>query len=593
MVAETDGSGKHTVPWEGATAGSSAGTAPVLGSMSEAELEAAISVLRTDKNLAIAPAGSPNARWGAMTEQLLRSGSRPLSATELAAAREEAGRHAWFIALGERVVGPIELEALRTHWDQGELGPESPCWREGFEDWQPVCRVPALSEVLAPSPEAPVSARHMIPVERTQGPAFQLKGTEALRALTRMPPPLTRVVSLPLPPVMEPEPVTAPAAPALPPELDPEPVTIPDAPAAGAMAPAAQSAVEVAGAHPVVVPTQVEVRIRGGLWLALGGGLVGGVLVALVLWGLGLRGGGMGSGFPTGSFMPSGSPGVTASTSMPVQPGAALPSAAEALKPSAPPASLTPPALLASPDGVPGLVAGKGAAFAGATGAFVVPFGTPDLSTVASGVTGAGTALPAPPAPAARATATPVRAEPVSQPVTVAPRPVVTAPPLRKVEKVGVAFEQEAPVQEARKAPPAAEDELDEALGPDEAFARELDGPPGGAKPAVAQRTVWVPPEPARTEAPATLSQSDIFSVVLANKGDIAACVGTGKAPEEGKRVVLRWSIAPSGKVKDVVTETEAFQGTALAHCLEAKVRTWTFPKHREQGGAVRFPFVF
>ncbi len=72
-------------------------------------------------------------------------------------------------------------------------------------------------------------------------------------------------------------------------------------------------------------------------------------------------------------------------------------------------------------------------------------------------------------------------------------------------------------------------------------------------------------------------------------------CVGAGKSPgsEEGKRVVVRWSIAPSGKVKDVVTETAAFQGTALAHCLEAKIRNWTFPKHREQGGAVRFPFVF
>lgn len=588
---ETDGSGKHTVPWEGATADSSAGTAPVLGSMSEAELEAAISVLRTDKNLVIAPAAAPNARLGAMTEQLLRSGSRPLTAEQLAAAREEAARHAWFIGLGERVVGPIDLEALRAHWDQGELGPESPCWREGFEDWQAVCRVPALSEVLAPSPRAPVSARHMIPVE--QGPAFQLKGTEALRALTRAtPPPLTakHVVAAPLAPALDPEPVTAPAAPGLAPELDQEPATIPEAPAVGTAAPGVRPAVELAGTHPVVAPTQVEVRIRGGLWLALGGGLVGGVLVALSLWALGPRGGGLGSGFHPGSLLSAGSPVAAVSTPAPVQTSVAAPSAAQSLKPAA---AAVPPALLASGSTLPGPVGDKGAAFAGSMSSFGVSFGAPDLGTVASGVSGPAMASATPPAPVARPTATPARTDPVSQPVTVAPRPVVTAPPLRKAEKVEVAFEQEAPVQEARKAPAAAEDELDEALGPDEAFARELDGPPGGAKPAVAQRTVWVPPEPARPEAPATLSQSDIFAVVLANKGDIAACAGAGKAQEDGKRVVVRWSIAPSGKVKDVVTESQAFQGTALAQCLEAKIREWTFPKHREQGGAVRFPFVF
>jgi hypothetical protein len=57
--------------------------------------------------------------------------------------------------------------------------------------------------------------------------------------------------------------------------------------------------------------------------------------------------------------------------------------------------------------------------------------------------------------------------------------------------------------------------------------------------------------------------------------------------------VVLRWSILPSGKVTEVVTETAEYRGTPLALCLEGKVRAWTFPKHREQGSPVRFPFVF
>jgi hypothetical protein len=560
---ETDGSGKHTVPWEGSAEVVGAVPPPVLGSMSDAELEAAISVLRTDKSQAIAPASVQGARWGAMTEQLLRSASRPLSSTEAEAVREEAARQAWFIALGERVVGPLELEALRAHWDKGELGPDSLCWREGFEGWLPLCRVTSLSEVLAPSPEAPTSARHMVPVERSEVPGFQLKGTEALSALVRAtPPPLRSEPVSELPPVLGPEPVTEPAAPV----LGPEPVTSPAAPAL----------LDAVSVHPVLRPTQVEVWIRGGAWLALGGGLVGGVLVALVLWGMGLRGG-------VGPVFHTGSPGTVMPAPAPVQRRAAVASSVEGSMPLAPASTMPGPL-------------DRGTALSGATG-FTAPFSPPDLSTVASGVTGPGTTLPTPPLPLVKSTpaSVPAKAELTTQRVTVAPRPVVTVPPMRKVEKVEVALEEEAPVKQAREAPRAEEDELDEALGPDEDFERELNGPPAGAKRAVAQRTVWVPPEPARTETPASLSQSDIFAVVLANKADISACVGAGKPQggEEGKRVVVRWSIAPSGKVKDVVTETAAVQGTALAHCLEEKIRAWTFPKHREQGGAVRFPFVY
>jgi hypothetical protein len=228
-------------------------------------------------------------------------------------------------------------------------------------------------------------------------------------------------------------------------------------------------------------------------------------------------------------------------------------------------------------------------AISGAPG-FTVPLGTTDLKAAVGGVSGPALTAPAPLVPPAR-----VQAEATPQRVVLAPRPVVAAPPLRKLAKVDVALEEEAAGSEASKAAPAADEGLDEALGPDEAFERELSGPPNGAKRVVAKRTVWVPPEPASTETPALLAQSDIFAVVLANKGDIAACVSAGKpqGEEEGKRVVVRWTIAPSGQVKDVVTETASFQGTALAACLETKIRAWTFPKHHEQGGAVRFPFVF
>jgi hypothetical protein len=565
---QTDGSGKHAVQQAGASGAASAVPPPVLGSVSDSELDAAISVLRTDKNLTLAPAPAPTARLGATTEHLLRSASRPHHSTALAAAREEAARHAWFVALGGRVVGPLELAALRSHWDQGELGPDSLCWREGFEGWQPVCHVTALSEVLAPSPQAPVSARHMVPVERTEAPGFQLKGAEALRGLSRAtPPPLAPEVASELPPSLEPEPVTAPAAPAL---LDPVPLV--------------HAVVDAAGAHPVV-PAQVEVRIRGGMWLALGGGLVGGVLVALVLWGLGLsRGTGAAFPFHTGS------------------PDAATPASTSTAVTSTP----TPSPIPASVAGVPAVETSKSAgavprvaletsAASGGAPFFTVPWWNADVGVAAAAVPGPMTAMPTSPAPLAKPVPAPVEAATSTKPAAVAPRPVVAVPALRKQAKVDVALAQETPARaEPREDPAPANEEPDEDLGLDEDFARELDGPPNGAK-AVARRTVWVPPEPTNTQTPASLTQSDIFAVVLANKGDVAGCVSAGKAPnaEQGKRVVVRWSIAPSGKVKDVVTETAEFQGTALAHCLETKIRSWTFPKHREQGGAVRFPFVF
>jgi len=146
------------------------------------------------------------------------------------------------------------------------------------------------------------------------------------------------------------------------------------------------------------------------------------------------------------------------------------------------------------------------------------------------------------------------------------------------------------PESEGAAAPAEEEEELD--LGPDEDFERELAEPPASIKAskASAERTVFVPPAPG--QPPVSLAQSDVFEVVLANKGDITACA-SAQPEKEGGRVVVRWSIRPTGKVDDVVMETAALKGTPLAGCIEEKIRAWTFPKHQEQGAPVRFPFVF
>ena len=92
-----------------------------------------------------------------------------------------------------------------------------------------------------------------------------------------------------------------------------------------------------------------------------------------------------------------------------------------------------------------------------------------------------------------------------------------------------------------------AEDDSED-LGLDKEFARELDDPAKRAVPA--KRTVWIPPDPKPVEAPASLSQSDIFSVVVSNKGDITERVSAQKLQsEEGtRRVVMSWTILPAAR---------------------------------------------
>jgi hypothetical protein len=485
---------------------------PVLKGMSEAEVDAIVSLLRTDKSLAT-PAPIAAERRGAGTE----------------AAREEAARQAWHIALGERIEGPVDIAALRAHWERGELGPDSLCWCKGFDTWQPVCRVPGLAELLVPrAAVVPSSPEELMPNLRAGVPDFPLKGAAALRILAEeVPPPLPPLAPVAPqqpspPPVLEPEPVTAPA-------LESEPDTMPEAPRAQ----------QAAGVHVLhFVPAQEQRRLNGSVWLALGGGLVGGLIVACVLWLLGLAWG-----------MRQSSPVSVQSQPAPV---------------------------LSTVAAIPPPVAPKPEAVAPAT---------------SSGAAVAAVA-PAPPAPAPAPIARPVITTSVAQesPKHVAP-PVRHSPAPQKVARATVPARMEPPKPAA---PQAITPEEEEDAELDAAFARELDDPSKRATPP--KRTVWIPPDPTPLAVPDSLSESDIFAVVASNKADIASCFSQGKSSARADgptRVVVGWNILPSGRVTEVLTETRAFQGTPLAICLESKILSWKFPQHREQGKPVRFPFVF
>ncbi|MFL5349179.1 MAG: GYF domain-containing protein [Hyalangium sp.] len=536
--------------------------------MSESELDAIVSVLRTDKNLALAPTSAAPGPWGALTEQLLLSSSRALDPRELEAARDEAARQPWHIALGEQVKGPLDIAALRSHWERGELGPDSLCWRKGFDGWQPVCRVKGLAELLAPratiEPSAP---EDLVPDPQADALDFPLKGAEALRILAEeVPPPLPLRPPPSSPPVLEPEPVMAPA-------LGPEPDTVPDAPRA-------QEAAGAPGVLSSQMPTQVEVRVRGGMWFALGGGLMGGMLVACIVWFLGLSAG-LGARARGASSEPT--PAVRSAEAQASAPSLVPANAAM------PPALVTPKPDVTAPvpqsvAALPGPVTSKpeASAFAPALGSLSSLGGTAVITTSSTRA----------PMPLARPT--PTGGDIVETPKRAAAptRLNLPDPSMRKQAKAEALPATEPAAKERVASRAAEEQEVDDDLKLDEDFARELAGP--GKPPPQPKRTVWIPPDPKPVEPPAALTESDIFSVVVANKADITACVNEQKpASDEGHKVVVRWTILPSGRVTDVETETARFQGTSLALCLEGKIRAWTFPQHHEQGGPVRFPFVF
>jgi hypothetical protein len=595
----------------------------VLGGVSDAELDALVSKLRTDKNRIVPAANEPRSRWERHSEERLHR-SRPLVSS---VPEEAVAGEVWHVALGAKASGPHDVEALRGYWERGELGPDSLCWREGFSAWVPVCQVPELAEALAPLPQERLP--EPVPVGDMDGQRFELKGTEALRSLAEEDDPFPELdlkaarVELSAP-VSTREPVLgftgvdggtfAPA-----PMSMGTPAPVAAYPRGDGFTEAGNASVDPVGTHAVLVtqPASGEVRWRSALGLALLSGVAGGVTVAVVLALMGRVDGSAllarlssrdavgvagASTAPGAGQVGAGAPGVMGTGAAPAAGVVASPGALGAgAAPGAGASPGTPPG--AGVTASPGMPGGVASAAAGATGPGAVAG-----SSLAGAVAGidrggsvpvlSGTGGTAAPAPSV------IKSSPASELATVSPPP--RAPVARQaVPAAALALEKRPvgppPVTETSfeseedldvEAAPAVEEKPAAALGPDEDFERELAEPPPGSEDALKERTVYVPPDPAK--APASLAQSDIFEVVLANKGDITACAAEQQAgPKEGGRVVVRWSILPSGKVDDVVTETASIKGTPLASCIEAKVRAWTFPKHQEQGAPVRFPFVF
>ncbi|MBJ6762185.1 DUF4339 domain-containing protein [Myxococcaceae bacterium JPH2] len=582
----------------------------VLGEVSESELDAFVGQLRTARNAVVPRAPAPRSRWDVGSERLHR-GTRysqrasPLEGPPEPPKEESPPSHAWYAVMGGRITGPYDVAALRGHWQRGELHADSLCWREGLAAWQPIHQLTELREVLAAaaatSPGATPAQVGQVQPAQTMGqvgpvhPAAPAQATQAQAGRAPVSQPTAPAQPAPSPQTSwgaEARATTVDAAPVdssgPTPQANPEPLHIVAAPR------------DISGDPTLLVPmlagdsapsghepsSEAQGATRKRRWLSgllplLGGGLLGGAAVAAVLVYVGNRGASpplvtheaapapqAQAPLPETTVPPPAPPPTQdPALAAPTAPIASTPSVATDAVHAASPVASTPAPTAGAP------IAALRAPVTAAPDDDDSEDEPPPSRKGASQETEADEGTPLPPlAPEVHVRASAVA--PLSGRARV--QPEVTPPP----------------PHDAAPPPPAPPKEPGEELGPDEAYAHELEHPP--ARPPPPKPSVWIPPDPSVKAMPATLAQEDIFTVVLANQSELATCAALpGATSNEGKRVIVRWSILPNGRVTDVLLENGRLRGTPMARCIEGKVRAWTFTPHREQGEPVRFPFVF
>jgi len=516
----------------------------------------------------------------------------------------------WFVAVDDQQQGPLTLEKLKDLWDRGEVGPDSLCWRAGYSDWTPLSEVADLKSVLAPKPSKPVIASSpalvgpasgavvTVPVEtsfnsggmsqsiRTEMPvsmaaapegatdpstdtgSWQPSAASALASLVKeemsaLSKPATPSRSL----LMDTGPnepsarggglLDLPSSPGHAPagsngHAGPNGLLDVPLPSGGAAshAPAAASSAFSQAPYPSYAPAPAHHGVSRGLIVALG--VVAVLLVATIGTVLFV--------FTRPPAQPATSPQQVAKVEVPMPP---------------PPAGVkeTPPAPAAAPSPTT-----PGAAAAGAPPAPV--------------------AAPAPPVAAAPSPATPA---PVPTAVPTAPSPT----PRRRLGAGGDSSGANTPLQK----PGGGGDEGEVITGgkkgsggskDDDEF-DSLFGKPGGKTSAPATtggkpKTVYVPGEAGGgSDVKETLGQADVLQTVTSHKGKFVDCVNQQKAKQPGLsgKLVMKWTILPSGKVTNVQVQSDEFKSTYMANCMTILIKGMTFPKHKVQGEPITFPFAF
>ncbi len=495
------------------------------------------------------------------------------------ASPEDVPQTDWYVAINEKQTGPLTLEKIKEHWDNGEISPDSLCWRAGFDDWIPVSTVKSLASVLAPKPPKPIVVAPAATITHSNAPAvvsvpvqsaFSSGGMmQTMQSEVQVPmsasaasagedagawkpsaaSALASLVKDEMDALAKPPPRAAPPPPApeepsgglldLPMEEKPAPAPVQQRPAAPAQAPVNPYLQNPGATYSAPAVTQYRPPGNRGLMVgvAIGGVLVLLILVSLIVW----------------------------LASRPQQVVVAQPT------PVPVPVAVAPtPAPVPVPTPVPAPVP-----------VAVAPTPTAEVD--------AGVAV----APVAVAVA-PVAVAPVPTPapvpVAAAPvQPKTTQPKTTRGTTVARAEPEPAPEPKRTTSSGQPKDEFD-----------EMFNNPGSKKeePApVKKGGGYIPPAPGASAADVkdSLSQADVMEVVLSNKSALANCVSQQKAKDPGTsgKLLMRWTIQTSGKTSNVGVASDEFKGTYIATCVGGLIKGWTFPKHKKQGEPITFPFKF
>lgn len=480
----------------------------------------------------------------------------------------------WFVAIGEEQTGPHSLEKVKKFWEQGEIGPDSLCWRDGLEDWKPLSEVSELAAYLAPKPAKP-----LIVSAASSGPAPAVPTPAPDSVFASIPDSPNSLGGSP----QESTGVWRPAA-------------------ASALASLVKEEMDVMKNGPKKAPESV-VGFDGGL---------GGLLDVPV---------------PTGEVpQPQGARGAGAAGAMasnmsrageaPAGVGPAFPAAPMSYVQAAP-AGRNP--MMVALIGLVGLlivVLGGVAVWALTRGSPPAPPPAMVAQAPAAMPTAAPTAPQAPVAPAPAApTVAPAEATP-EKPAAVAAAPVpeaapkpTAAPPQKRGTDSNSGSSKGAgpkrPSGEVVAAAPVPESKPSRTSGDDD-FESAFGG--GGSKPAKAEpvveksakKSVYVPPAPGGGGDAAvkdSLANSDVSEVVLANIAQLKTCAAEQLKREPGSsgRIVMKWRVLTNGKTANiqVAPESEALKGSYMAGCLGSMIKAWQFPRTKTEGEPVRFPFKF
>jgi hypothetical protein len=97
-----------------------------------------------------------------------------------------------------------------------------------------------------------------------------------------------------------------------------------------------------------------------------------------------------------------------------------------------------------------------------------------------------------------------------------------------------------------------------------------------------------------KKEAEAGVDADGVRFVVKAHLSQVHACYERAfKEASPGGRVEIGFAITPSGSPARVRTESNSTGSESLANCLEARVRSWQFPKPVGGDYELIYPFVF